>query len=288
MRKKNLAKFGLLYLGLLLVAISLASFFSYGHFKGTGNKTQLLAETPTAVQATGVNNDETITASQKTVKNINDLSDLKIPVLMYHYIRTLNDPADQIGTNLSVDPAKFAEQLDLIKSRGYTAINFQDLLTGKLPEKPIILTFDDGYNDFYTAAYPALKVRGMTATSFVITGKIGDGNYMIENQIKELSDNGIEIGSHTIAHPDLSKLTTAKATKEITESRQMLEKIIGGSVVSFCYPSGKYNVETEKIVKDSGYSFAVTTNGGVTTFADTFALNRYRVNHDTNIGSFIK
>ncbi|MEI7792328.1 MAG: polysaccharide deacetylase family protein [Candidatus Berkelbacteria bacterium] len=211
-----------------------------------------------------------------------------IPILMYHHIRTFNDPADTIGTNLSVDPSAFASQLDYIKAQGYTAITFYDLSQGSLPDKPVILTFDDGYENFYENAYPELKSRGMKAVSFIITGSMS-GDYMTEAQIKELSDNGFEIGAHSISHPDLSTATLDRSTREITISKSTLETIIGKKVISFCYPSGKYNDAVEKEVKDAGYIYATTTKGGIANFSgDNLALSRYRVNHDTNIESFFK
>lgn len=213
---------------------------------------------------------------------------LSLPILMYHHIRDFNDPTDKIGTNLSVSPSDFATQLDLIKERGYTAINFQDILNGNLPEKSIILTFDDGYENFYQNAYPELKKRGMKAVSYIIVNDIGKNEYMTRDQIIEINNNDIEIGSHTLSHPDLATATSTRAEKEILDSKKQLEDIIVKKVISFCYPSGKYNDATENYVKNSGYSFAVTTKGGITTFADLFTLNRYRINNGTTINSWIK
>jgi len=211
-----------------------------------------------------------------------------IPILMYHHIRDFNDPTDTIGTNLSVDPVAFAAQLDYIRELGYSTITFAELESGNLPDKPVILSFDDGYENFYQNAYPALKSRGMKSVNFIITGSLA-GDYMTEAQIKELSDNGFEIGAHTVSHPDLSTATTARAIKEITASKSALETIIGKKVISFCYPSGKYNPEVEKEVKDAGYLYATTTKGGLADItANSLELSRYRVNHDTNIKGFFK
>lgn len=213
---------------------------------------------------------------------------LRIPILMYHHIRDFNDPTDKIGTNLSVSPTDFVAELDKIKERGYTTITFQDVLKGDVPEKSIILTFDDGYENFYQNAYPELKNRGMTAVSYIIVGDIGKGDYMTSAQIAEIDKYGIEIGSHTLSHPDLSTATETRATREVTDSKAQLETIVGKPIISFCYPSGKFTDATELIVKNAGYSFAVTTQGGITTFGDTFALNRYRVNNGTSIDNWIK
>lgn len=212
---------------------------------------------------------------------------ISIPILMYHYIRVVTDPNDKLGIGLSVTPDKFATQLDYLNQLGYKTITFNDVLTGNIPDKPIILTFDDGYQDFYDTAVPELKKHNMTAVSYVIANKIG-GAFMTAPEIKELSDEGFEIGSHTLNHIDLSKANTATSTTEITESKSKLETITGKKVVSFCYPSGKYNDETVKIVSTSGYSFATTTNNGIGQFKTPFTLSRYRMNGDTNIKIYIK
>lgn len=216
------------------------------------------------------------------------ISELQMPILMYHYIREYSDQNDKIGTNLSVSPENFAKQLDLIKEEGYTTITFEDLSKNNIPEKPIILTFDDGYGDFYSNAFPELKKREMKAVSYIIFNKIDVANYLTIDQIKELSSYGIEIGSHTLSHPDLSKLDDAKAEKEIIESKKNIEKILNKKIISFCYPSGKYSNSTENIVKNAGYIFSVTTKSDITTFTNWHALNRYRVNNDTNISQYLK
>lgn len=232
-------------------------------------------------------NTNSVTNDQQPATN-NPLADLRLPVLMYHHIRDFSDPSDQIGTNLSVSPTDFASQLDKISERGYKTITFKDISSGNIPDKAIILTFDDGYENFYQNAYPELKKRGMTAVSYIITDKVGTESYMTRDQIVEIEKYGIEIGSHTLSHPDLATASEARATKEITDSKKYLEELIGKKVISLCYPSGKFNTSTEIIVKNAGYEYAVTTKSSITTFSDVFALNRYRVNNGTSINNWIK
>lgn len=246
---------------------------------------------PSVNQNSNTSTANVVSANSDTAPSQNETVLEKIapmPILMYHYIREVADPNDKIGINLSVSPNKFASQLDLILAEGYHPITFLDIEANSIPEKPIILTFDDGYKDFFETAYPELKKRNMKAVSFIITNDIGKDQYMNESEIKEISKNGIEIGSHTLSHPDLSKLANDKANKEISDSKKTLEDLTGGKVISFCYPSGKYSSETETSVKTAGYKYAVTTNGGITKFDDLFALNRYRMNHDTNISAYSK
>lgn len=213
---------------------------------------------------------------------------LSLPIIMYHHIRDFNDPNDQIGTNLSLSPTDFAKQLDLIIERGYTTINFQNILENNIPSKSVILTFDDGYENFYQNAYPELKKRNMKAISYVIVNNIGKGNYMNREQIIEIEQNGIEIGSHTLSHPDLAISSDTKATKEIVDSKAYLESLVGKKIISICYPSGKHSSATEDIIQNAGYIFAVTTKSGIAAFANPFILNRYRVNNGTSISAWVK
>lgn len=218
---------------------------------------------------------------------VSPIADLRIPILMYHHIRDYSNPTDQIGTNLSVPTEKFAAQLDLIQKDGYTTTTFADLENGIRVAKPIILTFDDGYENFYQNAFPELKKRNMKAVSFVIAHMTG-GDYMTDSQLKEISDYGIEIGDHTFSHPDLTTVSSTEVENEIAESKKELESRLGKDIISFCYPSGKYNDAVIDIVRKSGYKIAVTTKSGIGEFFNLLALHRYRINNDTNIESFLK
>ena len=274
---------------ILLLAISALVFFGI-LLKREKNILPNIEADSIEVQNVASSDDSSINQTKKTEvaaeKDI--LKNLSMPILMYHHIRDFDDPADQIGTNLSVSPEKFTKQLDLIKSEGYTTITFNDLDTGKIPTKPIILTFDDGYKNFYQNAYPELTKREIVGTVFVIVNDIGKNEYMNEKEIEEVSSNGIEIGSHTLSHPDLSKLSSDKAQEEISNSKKTLKSLTGNNIISFCYPSGKFSEETVKNVKEAGYKYAVTTKSKITTFENLFELNRYRVNSDTSISGFLK
>jgi len=207
-----------------------------------------------------------------------------MPIFMYHHIRDYDKPDDKIGTNLSVSPKNLESQLNLIQQKGYNTTTFNDLAI----EKPVILTFDDAYDNFYSNAFPLLKEKNMKAVVFVIYNDIGKGGYMTLDQLKEISDYGIEIGSHTLSHPDLVKSTLQKASGEISSSKANLEKDLDLTINSFCYPAGKYNDEVVNLIKEAGYLYATTTNGGISNFSNPLTLNRYRMNKDTSISSYIK
>ncbi|MBO0686667.1 MAG: polysaccharide deacetylase family protein, partial [Candidatus Dormibacteraeota bacterium] len=127
---------------------------------------------------------------------------VNVPILEYHYVRVNPNPTDQIGFNLSVTPADFAAQMAWLAGHGYHPIDLRDLrayFAGQvdLPAQPVVLSFDDGYSDFYTAAWPVLSLHHFKAVSFVIPGFLGGMNYMTPGQLKVLDGAGIEIGSHT-------------------------------------------------------------------------------------------
>ncbi len=214
----------------------------------------------------------------------------KIPILMYHYISDINRKTTKEGRTLSVTPKVFAGQLDALKMNGYTAIRFADLLSGAtLPSKPIILTFDDGYLDAAENALPALLLRQMVGTFFIISGKIGRNGYMTLNDIRLLTDNGMEIGAHTVNHPDLRKLTPQKQRFDIGESAAYLRKILNVPVKVFAYPSGMYKPLTPSIVHSEEMPFAVSTHVGIATQASNpLILPRIRMNNSMHGGMLVK
>lgn len=276
---------------LLVILTALMGVFFYFRFKTYEVKAPSTLQKQISMDTETNINQPAAAVSQIQINNQKadmDISTLSISIFMYHHIRSYNNSNDSIGTNLSVAPDKFAAQLDLMQQNGYQTTTFEDLLNGNIPAKPIILTFDDGYKNFYQYAYPELKKRSMKAVSFIITSYIGSDDYMNENEINEIAANGIEIGSHTISHPDLSTLTPDKAQKEIFDSKSTLEKKFGLKVIPFCYPSGKYNNEAINLVREAGYDFAVTTRGGYANFSNPFDLQRERVNSDTNISVYLK
>ncbi len=209
-----------------------------------------------------------------------------IPILMYHYIRENPDPNDKIGAGLSVTPATFLKHLIDLKTAGYTAITFDDLHR-PLPPKPVILTFDDGYDDAYTEAFRLLSQEQMVGVFYIVTDFLDIPRYVTTAQIKEIAMAGHEIGSHTVKHRNLAALGEDRQQAELTESKQKLETILGKPVVSFCYPSGKYNEVTLRIAKEVGYTTATTTKPGIARGIDfaqkPFELQRIRVTNRTDI-----
>ena len=162
------------------------------------------------------------------------------------------------------------------------------LLNNKpIPEKSILITFDDGYMDNYTNAFPILKELNMSATVFVITSGIDNGYYMSSSQLKEMSDNGIDIESHTVNHLHLNQLSYEKQLEELKNSKDKLKSIIKKEITTVAYPFGDFNDNTKKAVKDAGYTLAFTTNRGYADRDDSaIMLNRIYVSSKFTFETF--
>ncbi len=201
----------------------------------------------------------------------------KLPIVMYHYIRDYSNTADTVGMNLSVKPETFGKQLDALKNDGWTTVSFADVASGKVPEKSVILTFDDGYDDAFTNALPELQKRGMKGVFYIVTSFVGQPGYATWEQLRAMQAAGMELGAHTTDHRDLATLPSDQQTMEIDESITAIKENTGVSVATFAYPSGKYNDDTLQVMRGSGVTYSVTTQLGVADFSgDTSQLRRVR------------
>jgi len=209
-----------------------------------------------------------------------------VPILMYHYIR--NAPAnDQLGAILSVSPQNFASQMKYLHDDNYWTIKLADLADPNLQEiskvyylkkKPIVITFDDGYDDAYTQAFPILKENGFIGTFFIIKDYIGRNGRLSQSQIDTIANDEMEFGSHTLTHPDLTKISSDDAKNQIFNSE--------GDWLVFCYPSGKFNDEVVNLVREAGYKVAVTTKIGIARdTSNLLELPRVRI-ENTNVQDF--
>lgn len=277
MRKSIVILFiGVIFVGLFVFALQKES-TKYSIFGSLVPQSYRIYET---------NNDNLITEKK---------SSIWVPILNYHYIRDYNSETDSTGNSLSISPQVFEEQIKQLLENKYTSITMDDLYMAlvkknKLPEKPVILTFDDGYQDFYENAYPILKKYNIKAIVYVIVGKIGDKDqrYLTWNQVIELDRNGlVTIGSHSMSHANLEASNNQKLYREIYLSKKELEKILGHSVDHFCYPSGKYNQSTINLTKASKYKTAVTTELGSRHLEnELYTLRRERISGGISIEQF--
>lgn len=208
---------------------------------------------------------------------------VQIPILMYHYIEHVKDPRDTIRQKLNIYPETLDAQLKTMTSAGYTflyASEVADILDGKkpMPSKPIVLTFDDGYRDFYTDAFPILLKYKVKSTAYIISGFLNQPNYMTSEQLGLVAGSGyVEIGAHTMHHIDLQHASALKASEEIIGSKKELEALLHIPIVSFAYPGGRFNPTTVTIVSQAGFTNAVSTLLGTTaSTSNRFLLYRLR------------
>ena len=184
-----------------------------------------------------------------------------IPVLTYHHIGSGNGW-------LYVSEADFEQQLVYLRERGYKTISVAELAEGlsgrtKLPDRPIVLTFDDGYDDNYQAALPVLLRQGMRASFFVVTGKIGQPGYMNWAQAREMRGRGMEIGSHTVHHYTLNEINLKEMERELLASRLMLESNLPAAPAVFANPFGETAPAVVELLGRTGYRAACSSVVGL-------------------------
>jgi len=207
---------------------------------------------------------------------------VKVLVLNYHKI-------DNKHHSLSVLPADFESQLKYLSDHGYHSISPDELFeglagTGALPENPVLITFDDGYKDNYTTAFPLLKKYGFKATIFVVTSFLGQkSQYFTWEQAREMEKEGISIQSHTATHRSMTDLSDEQLRAELVESKKKAEEELGHPVEYMAYPTGTYNLHIAEMVKEAGYKAAFTIKyGNVDEASNIYALERVPVFHTAN------
>lgn len=221
---------------------------------------------------------------------------LLVPILMYHYIRKNPHPKNKVWENLHVSPEQFAEQLKYLSDHGYHSITLDDLDASlnkgiQLPDKPIILTFDDGYISFYTSAFPLLKQYNMKAIEFIITkGVSAVPSYLTWSQIEEMNQSPlISFGAHTQHHPSLTQIQETKRKDEIIGSKNELESHLHKPVRWFAYPYGSFNNPVILDVQSAGFSGAVSTVYGAIQSKETlFTMPRIMVSGSFSLDDFAR
>ncbi len=207
---------------------------------------------------------------------------LKVLVLNYHKIENNNH-------SLSVPPWDFETQMKYLSDHGYTSISPDELYTalagdGKLPDNPVLITFDDGYRDNYDNAFPILKKYKLKATIFVITSFLGKKEqYLTWEQAREMEKHGISIQSHTVDHKPMTDLSDEQLRMELVESKKKAEAELGHEVGYIAYPTGTYNLHIAEMVKEAGYKGAFTIKyGNVDEATNIYAIERVPIFHTEN------
>lgn len=190
---------------------------------------------------------------------------LRVPILLYHYIGDNPNPLDTARYYLSVSPSIFEEQMRYLHDNDYHTISLDTLypaLNGQvtLPDKPIVLTFDDGYVDFYFNAYPILRKYGLHATVFIPTALMNQGYYLNWGQIRQMYASGlITFGAHTVNHAYLPALSPERVEFELSESKRVLQQELGVPINFLAYPYGAVNGTVIEATKKAGYLGAIGT-----------------------------
>ena len=199
-----------------------------------------------------------------------------VPILMYHVI---GDPAgDEMYPDLWLSESDFQDQVDWMAENGYTAVTLVQVQNawydgGTLPDKPIVLSFDDGVLGQYVYGLPILREKGWAGQ----LNLKAEGSDLSSEQVLKMARAGWEIASHTINHLDLTTLDPATLEQELAGSKQQLEAELGIEIVNFCYPAGQYNDTVIEAVKAAGYRGATTVNPGLGERSMPFELNRIRI-----------
>ncbi|MCX8066281.1 MAG: polysaccharide deacetylase family protein [Anaerolineae bacterium] len=217
-----------------------------------------------------------------------------LPILLYHLVgREAQERNGRSISRFNVTATDFEAQLALLQRLGYHSVTVSEVAaalegTTTLPERPIVLTFDDGWREQYEVAFPLLQRYGMRATFFVTTSFIGYSRFMTWEELAELRDAGMEIASHGRKHLNLADADDKEAWREIARSKGALEEKLGISVVSFAYPYGAYRKGLPAMLERAGYRIAVGVGGTpVHRFGGRYYLRRMEVSGFHSLRAFV-
>jgi peptidoglycan/xylan/chitin deacetylase (PgdA/CDA1 family) len=224
----------------------------------------------------------------------------RVPILMYHSVTDRPTPETRPH---AVRPADFADQLGYLKDGGFTPLTVADLVaslhgTGPgLPDRPVVITFDDGYADFHTEALPVLERHDFPSTVFVTTGWLDDAGptaagrpldrMLSWSQAREAAAHGVEIAGHSHSHPQLDQLRDHDLRQELRRNKALLEDRIGRPVTTMAYPYGYSSARVRGEVRKAGYWAACAVNNAIAADRhDLLAIPRLTVGHGTTMAKF--
>lgn len=225
----------------------------------------------------------------------------RVPILTYHKIAPITKGTIYPGT--FVPPILFEKHLRLLNRRGFSSVSVADLFTDRMPGQPILLTFDDGFQDFADSAWPLLQKHGFGALVFLVLNHLGGQNdwdiavgdkpapLMTLETIQELARQGAQFGSHTLSHPRLTTLDDADQRRELLKSAELTRSLLSNSDSnsnSVCYPYGSYNQTTLDLAREAGYKYGFSTDKGLNdATTDSMRLKRIAIRHDTSVPALI-
>lgn len=220
-----------------------------------------------------------------------------VPILMYHALA--HRPVRSVRA-LSVSPEAFAAQMALLGDRGFTPLTTAALAEvwrgrGRLPARPVLITFDDGYEGVHSHALPVLARHGFAATLFVSTGWLrgrydegGALDTMLDwDQVRQLAAEGVEIGGHSHTHPALDQLGDRRLGHEAARCREIVAAELGAAPVSFAYPYGYSTRRVRRAVRAAGFEQSLAVGNALARRRQgPYALRRVTVRRSTGIGEF--
>lgn len=222
-----------------------------------------------------------------------------VPVLMYHEIA----PAGESASRLAVSPDDFARQLGWLHAAGFETLTAGQLAgilaghPGRVPPRPVVLTFDDGFEDFHRRVMPLLHRYGFTATVFVTTGWVADaglqaagrrpGRMLSWSQVIEAARAGLEVGAHSWQHPQLDRLPAGRLREELYAGKAQLEDRLGAPVTGLAYPFGYSSARVRQVAREAGHGYACAVGNTLPgPGADLMALPRLTVRRSTSLPAF--
>ncbi len=279
-----------LTLGSVLVALMLGAVFvrpTYGRWE--------LPELALPAEGPRGSTSRTLVEPTLTPTSVPLPDEVSVPILMYHYVSEPPADADVYRRDLTVSPAAFEAQLRYLDQAGYRAITLTDVYLAltegyPLPEKPVVLTFDDGYRDAYEVVFPRLLDYGYPATFFVLATPAHheSDEYLTWAQMREMAEAGMSIQAHGRDHVDLRGRSYDFLVYQILGIKEAIEQHVGRAPRFFCYPSGRRDEDVIAVLESAGYWGAVTTEWGRTySREDLFEMPRVRIQGGDSLAVFI-
>jgi peptidoglycan/xylan/chitin deacetylase (PgdA/CDA1 family)/GT2 family glycosyltransferase len=234
-----------------------------------------------------------------TWKSLRDVAGSPLPVFSFHSICS---PRERKERRYYLSPDRFQGFMKILKALGYSSVRPEQGLFAPVPHRRVVLTFDDGYDDFYDEVFPHVSTFGLTPLVFVVVDQIGNWNVWDANlkyksprrlltlrQIREMYHHGVFFGSHTLTHPTLPSLSDSELRRQVQESKTRLEDLLGSEVPYFAYPYGALDLRVRSAVGEAGYKFAFSVEHGSNLWQDPLALRRMELSdRNTNLGMLLK
>jgi len=208
---------------------------------------------------------------------------------MYHWIK--DDTGDYPYPENMVKIDELKKQMEYLKENNYDVIFASEINKVQHYKKPVVLTFDDGWQDVYNIAFPYAKELNMKINMYVITDFVGTPGYCTLEQLKEMKESGlVEIDSHTLSHPYLAQLSEEQVKKELEESKAYLKENLGIESLVICYPSGSQNTMVQNVAKEN-YKYGLLMDGGVFDYnsdnSNLYAIERIYARRSMSLDTFI-